>query len=478
MLKSKKILIVLLIGLLFFLPVTVFAADTTNLEAIKTFDDGKEHTLNEDITANGCDGAIFVTNGSKLTIDGGNIHALCCNGTKCGDPTCGFNMALWAKGEGVEVTIKGGYFTNEGDGTDHSDLIYVRAGAMVYIEGGTFKCDTPKWTLNGKDNSPGQIIVTGGRFYKLDPSNTQVSGGADEVVVPEGYKVVQDGDWYEVVCAHLDCTEVKEVPATYTENGTKAHWVCDACEKTFADKDATTELTDLVIPKLIEVVDNNANVSADAIDKAVTEAGNDATVVLPVEQEGVSSVTLPVGSLIDLADSDKELTIETPDVVVTIDNATLAEVVAQAENVNSVIVEVVKVEEEALTETQKEAIKDKEVAMVLSAQIIADGKNISDFKGGKVTVEVPFVPAENSKVEDYKVVYIADDGKIEEIPFKYVDGKIVLELEHFSEYAIVKDAVTSAEGEKDESPKTGSKSIVVCVIMISLVGLAVTKKRK
>ncbi len=429
-------------------------------------------TLSGDFKANGCYGAIYAHDNANLTINGdGTVYGQVC-------PDDGYSMAVYANNN-TTITINGGTYTHGSDGSDHSDLIYAGVDSEIIINGGTFKSVTPQWTLNCKDNTNSKITVKGGRFYKFDPSNTKVApAGKTEVIVAEGYKVVQDGDWYEVVCAHLDCTEVKEVPATYTENGTKAHWVCDACEKTFADEAATTELTDLVIPKLIEVVESNANVSADAIDKAITEAGNDATVVIPVEQEGVSSVTLPVGSLTDLVGSDKELAIETSDVVITIDNATLAEVVTQAEDVESVIIEVVKVEEEALTETQKEAIKDKEVAMVLSAQILADGKTISDFKGGKVTVEVPFAPAENSKVEDYKVVYIADDGKIEEIPFKYVDGKIVLELEHFSEYAIVKDVATSAEGEKDESPKTGSKSIVVCVIMISLVGLAVTKKRK
>ena len=431
-------------------------------------------TLSGDFKANGCDGAIYAHDNANLTINGnGTVYGQVC-------PDDGYSMAVYANNS-TTITINGGTYTHGSDGSDHSDLIYAARDSKIVINGGTFQSVTPQWTLNCKDNSNSTITVKGGRFYKFDPSNTKVSpAGQNEIIVPAEYKVVQDGDWYEVVCAHLNCTEVAEVAATYTETGTKAHWVCDLCEKVFVDEAATTEAVDLVIPKLAEVVDNNATVTPEAFDKALTEAGEDTTVVLPVleTEEVVNSVTVPVDSLETLVDEDKELLIETSEVTLTLDNATLTEIVAQAGNVEDVTIEVVKVEEEVLTETQKEAIKDKDVAVVLSAQILVDGKNVSDFNGGKVTVEVPFVPAENVKITEYKVVYIADDGKVEEVPFEYVDGNIVLELEHFSEYAIVKDAVNSVEGEKDESPKTGSKSIVVCVIMISLVGLAVTKKRK
>lgn len=160
----------------------------------KVYDDGQEHvlTLTEDIVANGCDGAIYVTNGTKLTIEGNaNVHGVVCkgsNGEKCDDATCGYGMAVFAEGVGTKVIIKGGTYTNGADDVsddqDHTDLIYAKNSAEIEIQGGTFECNTPKWTLNCKDNSNAKIIVKGGSFVGFDPANANV--GAGEIIVADG----------------------------------------------------------------------------------------------------------------------------------------------------------------------------------------------------------------------------------------------------------------------------------------------------
>ena len=430
--------------------------------AKKQFMDGGSHTLNEDITANGCGtnkaGAILVAKETKLEITGGNIHALLCTGENCDREVCNAAINLWAHGEGTEVTITGGTYTNDGyEGATHLDLIYASHGGKIYIKGGEFKASTPQWTLNCLDRSGSIIEVTGGRFYKFDPSNTAVApAGETEVVVPAGYEVVQDGDWYEVVCAHIECKLHAEVPATYTETGTRAHWECNSCSKIFEDSNATIEITDknaIIIPKLAEVVNNNATITENAFDAAIKESEeiSSSTVVIPTveTEETVASVTVPVNSLNDVAEANKELSIQTSVVTVTMDTKAIQEVVNQAGNVENVKIEIIEIEEEALNESQKEAIEDKEVATILSAQILANGNAISDFGDGKVIIEIPFVLDENEKGTDYTVIYIADDGTITEIPTRYVDGFIIVELEHFSEYAIVKVA-TIEDGPSDD----------------------------
>ena len=125
MLKSKKILIVLMIILLCLSHATVFAAETANVAAVKTYNDAGIHTLtlDRDIQANGCDGAIYVDNSTELTINGtGKVHGLVCGGEKCQDETCGFSMAVFAN-NGSTITINGGTYTQGSDGTDHCDLI-------------------------------------------------------------------------------------------------------------------------------------------------------------------------------------------------------------------------------------------------------------------------------------------------------------------------------------------------------------------
>ncbi len=78
-------------------------------------------------------------------------------------------------------------------------MIYASGGAKIEIYGGTFNCKTPKWTLNCEDNSGSTITVYGGSFYGFDPSNAKTGDG--EIIVAEGYKVVKDGQWYNVVPA-------------------------------------------------------------------------------------------------------------------------------------------------------------------------------------------------------------------------------------------------------------------------------------
>ena len=110
------------------------------------------------------DGAFCVTNGATLTIDG--------NGTINGVGNNAYNMALWAKGG--HIVINGGIYTNVGASSEfdgeHFDLIYVSEGGSVTINGGTFKAETPAWTLNIKDNDTvGKFVVNGGTFYGYNP---------------------------------------------------------------------------------------------------------------------------------------------------------------------------------------------------------------------------------------------------------------------------------------------------------------------
>ena len=139
-------------------------------------------------------GVYHVTAGGKLTITG--------NGVIDGVGKNDYNMAIWA--DGGDVTINGGTFTNKGATAEvdplHFDLIYAKNGSIVEINGGEFICETPQWTLNNNDSKPGQFIVKGGRFFQFDPSNTKTEPvGANNNFVAEGYKVVQDGDWFTVV---------------------------------------------------------------------------------------------------------------------------------------------------------------------------------------------------------------------------------------------------------------------------------------
>ena len=199
---AKKILsLVLALAMVSsFACISAFAADTPKVyDAVKDTLD-----LVGTFEASGVDGAIWAKNGAKLTINGeGTVKALLGTDQSTGK---NYSMAVWAQGADTEVVINGGYYTNEVDPDypSQADLIYASGDANITINGGTFECATPKWTLNCNDTSKGVITVKGGKFYQFDPSNTSVAPAGDtEIVVPAGYSVVKDGEWYEVVEANI-----------------------------------------------------------------------------------------------------------------------------------------------------------------------------------------------------------------------------------------------------------------------------------
>ena len=149
-----------------------------------------EHTVTGNIQANGIAGAIHGTGTAKITVDATTVY---------GTYVKNYAMAVCASSKSV-ITIKGGDFANIAPEGSELSLIYAEDSAKIFIEGGTFKCVNPEWTLNCNDSdNNATITVMGGSFYKFDPSAVRKSGQEGEVIVPDGYKVVQNGDWYTVV---------------------------------------------------------------------------------------------------------------------------------------------------------------------------------------------------------------------------------------------------------------------------------------
>lgn len=156
-----------------------------------TITNNGELTISEDTIG---DGVFKVVEGT-LTLDG--------NGIINGLDKSGWSMAVWATDNG-KVVIKNGYFTNVGahspEDSEHYDLIYASNNGQVEILGGEFKCETPKWTLNIKDNSreTASIVVKGGKFHGFNPADCDTEGEHTNFVAP-GYKVIEEDGIFTVV---------------------------------------------------------------------------------------------------------------------------------------------------------------------------------------------------------------------------------------------------------------------------------------
>ena len=165
---------------------TDYDANTATVLNRVEYTDGK-HTVTGNIQANGTAGAIHGTGTAKITVDATTVY---------GTYVSNYAMAVCASSRS-EITIKGGEFANQAPAGSKLSLIYAEDNAKITIEGGTFKCVSPAWTLNCNDNDAATITVKGGSFYKFDPSNVTVGEG--EIFIAAGYKVVQNGDWFNVV---------------------------------------------------------------------------------------------------------------------------------------------------------------------------------------------------------------------------------------------------------------------------------------
>ena len=148
-------------------------------------------TISEDTDGSG----VFMVTEGTLTLDG--------NGTINGLGKNDYNMAIWAKDNG-KVIINNGYFTNVGAAAEndpsHFDLIYASGNAQIEINGGEFKCETPKWTLNikDKDRATANIVVKGGKFHGFNPMECDTEGPNTNFVAP-GYKVVEEDGVFVVM---------------------------------------------------------------------------------------------------------------------------------------------------------------------------------------------------------------------------------------------------------------------------------------
>lgn len=144
-------------------------------------------SVSKDTEGNG----VFMVTEGTLTLDGDGIV----NGLG-NNP---WSIALWAKDNG-RIVVNGGHYTNVGahseEDSEHFDLVYASGNAQIEINGGEFQCETPKWTLNIKNNSreTASIVVKGGKFHGFNPMEAEEGN-----FVAPGYKVVEENGIFEVI---------------------------------------------------------------------------------------------------------------------------------------------------------------------------------------------------------------------------------------------------------------------------------------
>lgn len=185
----------------------------------------------------------------------------------------------------------------------------------------------------------------------------------------------------------------------------------------------------------------------------VTDAKEETTVEIDLTEldKTIDTVVLPTESMEKIAQAaaDTEnkvdgLTIKLSTATVTLDATALAAVVGQAEG-DSIQLNVDDVLTSRLNDAQMKAVEKLDVHKGVEAYFTCNGQRIGDFKGGAVTVQLPFEVPTGYKPEGFSVWYVDDEGNSTRYECTYVDGKLTFVVDHFSDFIVVYDEVEAAK---------------------------------
>ena len=201
-----------------------------------------------------------------------------------------------------------------------------------------------------------------------------------------------------------------------------------------AGKATTSDLAADTTSKGNETSTTVSQAAADKIvDAAVKNRSEEIVISTKVKNEAAASgvkaakLILPTTALQTIAEkTDAKLTLQTDVGQITLDNKTIAAVAAQSGS-GTVSMSISKV---------KDAAKEVRFELQITG---ADGKQVSDFNGGKATIVVAVPQALSGK--KIGCVYIDANAHYHKVPGKLnTDGSYTFTTEHFSSYAIMEAA--------------------------------------
>ena len=217
-----------------------------------------------------------------------------------------------------------------------------------------------------------------------------------------------------------------------------------------------SEITQSDIDKIVN--DGNNSGSGDN-----TEASENTSITIDVSQakSEVTSVQLSEKTVEKLTEAVKadnnveSVEIKMTNATIELDGAALSAVSEQAEG-SSIKLVVEDTQTTKLNATQQESLKQFASAKPFQAYFESNGKEIHDFKGGKATVSIKFLPESGRDVKHYHMYYLPVTGAIERYVTRYAGGMLSFVTTHFSDYAIVYDETMENETGKDTGTGDGS----------------------
>lgn len=317
----------------------------------------------------------------------------------------------------------------------------------------------------------GTVLPTTGHIYPATPTFVKeatceggykeykcTNNGCDSVhredLAPTDHRFA-DGAW-EIV--RLDAVEGKKCTFVYVEEA-----VCEDCgktvERTTQEVEKHTEVTAVTPATCVtpgektiscsecgEVllvsempVPENDSARAHKFDEGVT-VGSVTTFTCQNEGCGKTKTTVKASEdgKVDLKDAE-EVELEGGAAIIPDDN--IKNELGDKEV--SISIEEVKAEDlDNLGAEDKELLKELGDAPVFDLNLIAGDEKVTNFSG-TMTVRLPYTLEEGEDPDCITIWYIGDDGHIDRMEAKYVDGYAVFETNHFSYYTVTR--MTPAE---------------------------------
>ena len=149
-----------------------------------------------------------------------------------------------------------------------------------------------------------------------------------------------------------------------------------------------------------------------------------------------------------------------------------AEVTENLSNGNSsVSLEISVADVGQMGDAQREAVGDRQTYQLLA---ISDGDEIHDL-GGRLTVTLPYAPAEDEDVRGITVFHVDDEGVLHAQPTSYGDGFVTFETTHFS-YYMVQPGTALGTGDGDGGTMLWAGVIIVILAVVALACLALRRR--
>lgn len=307
--------------------------------------------------------------------------------------------------------------------------------------------------LGSSSTLNGSITVSGGALYVYTTDSSSATLGAN-------ITVSGDNSFYYQTSSGTVTFKGKVSRNNYTLNGWKTTtldsktysyptWTYNGGTPTSPSSSpssgsTTTTSSSTEVTAKTTVSGDTATVTVDskAVTSAVTaaESSADKTVTIDASKAGadVTTVTVQASVLETVSDaSGVSLTIEMPASDVTLSDAALAAVVAEAGTNVSLTLET-SAGTESLAAAQKESLTGLATGVTITASLESNGKAITSFGGGSVTLSVPFTaPAANRPANKFGVYHVAPTGGLTRQPTSYANGKLSFTTTHFSDFVAV-----------------------------------------